>query len=213
MDVQIFPTYAISQVDSNRFITGTAFLKDGIVYTAGHNFYVTERGYEPEKVKCNALINGKLYLIMDSIFTEYDPNSEDTKRDIALGKIDVSDQQIDTRHISCNESCVLGYSRQELPFTIIDTISWNDMQFHLYCVPITVGTNSFQIPNSHIQISFNNVLFYSTKHAECLHGLSGGPVFGDGTLLGVLISHCFITNNYINSILEGLQRQTNTWRR
>lgn len=207
MNIQTFPILAFALSDSNfsgHWLNGTAFLVDDIghFYTAGHNFRLKKRGEEePEKLKCFALIAGVLFPT-EELFVEYDFNSDGLKKDFAYGKIIDYVKLPSIEIIDNKESIALGYSVRKLDFEQIETVKWAEKEFFLYKVPISIGTNSMKIsPN--IEISFNNVQFYTTESGVSLDGLSGGPILQNDEVLGVLVSHCFIKKEYIEKQLSG----------
>ena len=201
MKIQIFPILAFSPTDKDftgNFYNGTAFLIDeqGHFYTAGHNFHKRERGQETERLNCFALINGEL-IPTKELFLEYQRDSDDLMMDFAYGKILGFNTSPNVITIDCNEPIALGYTGRELSFEKIATTKWNEKEFHLYKVPISIGTNSKELLPG-IPISFANVLFYTTEIKVSLEGLSGCPILHNDNLLGVLVSHCFITKEYID---------------
>ena len=208
MKIRVVPTIAFCLSDndfSGRWFNGTAFLVDDIghFYTAGHNFRKKERGNgdaEPEKLKCFALIDGELFPT-EELFVEYDFYSEALKKDFAYGKIKKKKKIPSIKIIDSNESIALGYSIRELDFEQIETVKWEEKEFFLYKVPISIGNNSMKIsPN--INISFENVRFYTTESGISLEGLSGGPILQNDEILGVLVSNCFLMKEYIEKLLN-----------
>lgn len=205
MNIKLFPILAFSSTDKDFEVinsNGTAFLIDDIghFYTAGHNFYKKERGKNPEKLTCFALINEKLFPTQE-IYIDYDQESEVIKKDFAFGKITNFTNIPDTKTIDCNTPITLGYSKKDLDFEKIETVKWNEKEFKLYKVPISIGTNSIII-NKNFIAEFENVLFYKTQPSISLEGLSGGPVLYDNEIQGVLISTCFIIKAYIDKVLN-----------
>lgn len=205
MDIRTFPIIAFSLSDNTfagPWYNGTAFLVDDIghFYTAGHNFFLRKRGEEkPEKLKCVALINGDFFPIQE-IFIEYDFDCEGTKKDFAHGKIINFKNLPDTKTIEFDKPIALGYSIRKLDFEIIETVKWDEKEFYLYKVPIAIGKNS-KTMGVYVNISFDNVLFYTTESGVTLEGFSGGPILFNDKILGVLVSDCFIIREYIDKIL------------
>lgn len=204
MNIRTFPILAFNLSDSNftgEWYNGTAFLIDdsGHFYTAGHNFFKKERGKEAEKLKCFALINGELFPT-EEIFIEYDSDSEIIKKDFACGRIINIKELPIAKTINSDNAVALGYSVRNLDYEIVETVEWNKKEFYLYKVPVSIGTNSMTIA-ANINISFKNVLFYTTELDISLEGLSGGPILLTDEIIGVLVSHCFITMQYINTTL------------
>lgn len=205
MNIKLFPILAFSFTDEElkgTYYNGTAFLmgNTGHFYTAGHNFYKKERGRAPEKLKCFALINGELFNIQE-IHLEYDSDSGGFKKDFAFGQIANFKNIPDSKNIACDTPIALGYSSRELDFEKIETVNWNEIEFKLYKVPISIGTNSMAINTNFIE-SFENILFYTMQSSISLEGLSGGPILYADEILGVLVSKYFITKEYIDKIVK-----------
>ena len=205
MDIQTFPILAFNPSDTNfndLSKNGTGFIVDnsGLFYTAGHNFYKKERGRDPEKLKCYALINNALQPIQE-IHLEYEPNADDTNKDFAYGKVLNFNNLAYTKTIQCNQPTALGYTCRVLNFDKIESASWKNKLFHLYKVPISIGTNSKSISNGY-DITFDNSLFYTVDSGITLEGLSGGPILHNDEILGVLVSDCFVTKEYIDNTLK-----------
>lgn len=204
MNIQIFPIIALNPLDKSFEDNGTAFLVDdrGHFYTAGHNFYKKERGKDSEKLECFALIDGALFPV-EEIFIEYDRDSEGIKKDFVYGEIKNFKNSPSVKTIDSTNPVALGYKTQELDFEQIETTEWNEKKFHLYKVPITIGTNTMTIKN--IPFSFDNVLYYTTESEVALNGLSGGPILFNDEILGVLVSNHFITKAYIDKQLAKIK--------
>jgi hypothetical protein len=201
MKIRIFPILAFSRTDEDftgKFLNGTGFLinDQGHFYTAGHNFFKRERGSEAERLNCFALINGEL-IPTRVLFLEYDRDSDRLKIDFACGEIVDFNSLPNEITIDCNEPIALGYKVGKLNFEKIATTKWNEKEFHLYKVPISIGTDTKEIA-PRIHLTFSNVLFYTTEPEELLDGLSGCPILHNDNILGVLVSDCFITKEYID---------------
>lgn len=202
----IFPILGFDPSDKRcdgEFDSGTGFLinNEGYFFTAGHNFYRKERGSdELIELTCFAYIDNQLIEI-ERLYIEYVKDFEGRKKDFAYGKLKIPSYKINPNVIIDSEDCLMiGYSIRDLPFEIIETVQFKDTNFNLYKVPITPTSNIFEYHS--IKIFYDNVLFFDCTKNMDFFGLSGCPVIKKNILCGVLVSNCFITMDYLETIVN-----------
>lgn len=205
MKIRVFPIISFKDKEKkfdDYWISGTAFLinEDGGFFTAGHNFFMKERGKDQQKLYVFALISNEL-IPVEEIRLEYDRNSDLILKDFAFGKITDNKLLPELLHFEDKDPFALGYKKEVLDCEILHVKETNGIKFYLYKLPIIVGTNTLQIGKSLVSIKYENVLYYKTNIPGDISGFSGGPVVHKNEILGVLVSHCFITSQYIEGIL------------
>lgn len=202
MEISIFPILSTNPVNQKTY-NGTGFLIDGDGHfcTAGHNFFKIERGSGIiQKLDSSALINKQL-LALEIIHCEYDPDNDIIKKDFAFGKIESLPSNPNSIKINSDNPVAVGYTTKNLEFQKLNTLEWEGIEYFLYAVPISIGTKSTELIQN-IILTIDNVLFYTTGLNFDLNGFSGGPIIHNDKILGVLVSNCFITEEYIEKIIS-----------
>ena len=186
---------AIYDVVTNVYIgSGILISNQGLFISAAHNF--NDVGHA-----CGAFFNGKLYKIK-TLFIEYD---QDSVKDLFIGEL-VNYDQYDfaivplansERIAEEKELKVCGYKSKNIianPINKNIKISEN-LYVNQYCPSVHIV-----IPDIRQKISkmvLNGVDIDVNKYK----GLSGGPIYGENGIYGILKGNLYLTTEYIKSHL------------
>lgn len=201
---------AIIDITNNRYKgSGVILTHSGIFVSVAHNFDKVDADY-------SAYYNQQLYEI-EILYKEY----ERGKNDLVIGRLinffpnNLSNEQCPVL-TSCERLSVgtdvniSGYKSYELPDTeILERITHNGQNLvkQRICKQITIP----DIPQEIVLKDYEGKVkvFMERIGAEKYCGFSGGPVYKDQNLYGLVISHFFLKSDYIKTHLKSLN--FNNW--
>lgn len=192
---------------SENNFKGTGFLidDDGTFISAGHIFknadleyYVYYRDSKYD------------YKTICFEYREYNKYTSESQicEDLFIGKLlDFHEEIVSSFHLSKTSSLnindtvfVIGY--QTCPQNIVTDMTINDISLYLnkicptLCCANGIITNKNNL-NLDSRLKMKNILTLKIENIEKCHGLSGGPVFREKEIFGVLIADMFISSEYI----------------
>lgn len=184
----------------------------GIIIDSNGHFITAAHNFKKEKCMIKAFFDGQVYEI-ETLYIEYERGA----RDLFIGKLvqfnsdkyqgcsfpkldDIVQLKVD------DELCVAGYKGVKLRGT--DNLGVINPIGNLHLTKQRFNSNVTK-PDA-VQKMLQNDLecpitfFLEREGAEKYKGFSGGPVYSDGKILGIVISHYFLNADYIKLAFDKL---------
>lgn len=204
-----FPIYHLPTNKDDKFDSGTGFLinDDGMFLSAGHVF---KEGNEIDAY--NALFDGNEYQIK-CIYREY---NDEIAKDLFIGGLVNFNKKLPFCTTLGNSDLIvdgdyLAFAGYNIRKDILGKDAMSDyiMQHsehtfygHALTAKLVPPENIERYKCSIDKRLMSPIMKVLSKVPKECHGLSGGPVYSDSIIYGVLLADVFVTSNYISGRLE-----------
>ncbi len=202
---KLFPIIGRTHESYDDFSLGTGFLinEDGYFFTAGHVIYDTSRSY--------FIIVKDHHYKFEVVFLEHEEHSNlgnTICRDLAICKIIGLDFKIPVDYsfsLDCDDKKVYysGFQLKSSPTKIATIEITSSVYAYLYklmdediktCKPKKY-VKTYNVDYTDYRPMCQNVKSFKTE--KVVKGMSGGPVYSNTRVFGMLISNCYILSEYL----------------